>query len=59
MVIMSDSKNNENNNQEINDDNKGLTIAANDRYISHYPDALLHQIRLFSGLTEQDLRDMV
>jgi signal transduction histidine kinase len=58
MVIMSDSKNNENNNQEINDDNKGLTIAANDRYISHYPDALLHQIRLFSGLTEQDLKSI-
>jgi signal transduction histidine kinase len=49
-----------NNNQETNEKNKSMTINANNnnRDISPHPDALLHQVRLFSGLTDQDLKSI-
>ena len=54
---MSDSKNDKNNNQEINQKNKSMTINANDSDISPAAqEDLLHQIRLFSGLADQDLK---
>src|SRR5918994_6821035 len=58
-MVMPDSKNYKNNNQEINEKNKSMTINANDSDISPAAqEALLHQIRLFSGLTEQDLKSI-
>ena len=56
---MLESDNDKNDNQEINEkDAKGMTINANDSNISHDQEALLHQIRLFSGLTDQDLKSV-
>ena len=56
---MSDSKNDKNNNQEINQKNKSMTINANDSDISPAAqEDLLHQIRLFSGLADQDLKSI-
>src|SRR5918994_3344139 len=58
-MVMPDSKNDKNNNQEINEKNKSRTINANVCDISPAAqEALLHQIRLFSGLTEQDLKSI-
>jgi signal transduction histidine kinase len=54
-----ESDNDKNDNQEINEKGaKGMTINANDSNISHDQEALLHQIRLFSGLTDQDLKSV-
>jgi signal transduction histidine kinase len=54
-----ESDNDKNDNQEINEkDIKGMTINANDSNISHDQEALLHQIGLFSGLTDQDLKSV-
>jgi signal transduction histidine kinase len=55
---MLDSKNDRNNNQEINEKNNSMIINTNESDISHDPEALLHQIRLFSGLTDQDLKSI-
>jgi signal transduction histidine kinase len=58
-MVMSDSKNDKNNNQEINQKNKGMTINADDSDISPAAqEDLLHQIRLFSGLADQDLKSI-
>jgi signal transduction histidine kinase len=58
-MVLSDSKNDKNNNQAANEKNKGMTINANNNSdISPHPAALLHQIRLFSGLTDQDLKSI-
>jgi signal transduction histidine kinase len=58
-MVMSDSKNDKNNNQEINQKNKSMTINANDSDISPAAqEDLLHQIRLFSGLADQDLKSI-
>jgi signal transduction histidine kinase len=57
-MVLLDSKNDKNNNQEINDKNKSMTSNDNDRDISHDPEALLRKIRLFSGLTGQDLKSI-
>jgi signal transduction histidine kinase len=53
---MSDSKNDNNkNNKEIND--KGIDInATNNSNITTDHETFLHQIRLFSGLTDQELK---
>jgi signal transduction histidine kinase len=54
-----ESDNDKNDNQEINEKGaKGMAIKANDSNISHDQEALLHQIRLFSGLTDQDLKSV-
>jgi signal transduction histidine kinase len=54
-----ESDNDKNDNQEINEKGaKGMAIKANDSNISHDQEALLHQIRLFSGLTDQDLKSI-
>ena len=62
MVMLDGQKKNDknNNNQETNEKNKSMTINANNnnRDISPHPDALLHQVRLFSGLTDQDLKSI-
>jgi signal transduction histidine kinase len=55
---MLDSKKDKNNNHEINEKNNSMAINANESDISHDPEALLHQIRLFSGLTDQDLKSI-
>jgi signal transduction histidine kinase len=58
-MVMSDSKNDKNNNQEINQKNKSMTINANDSDISPAAqEDLLHQTRLFSGLADQDLKSI-
>src|SRR5215218_1016647 len=58
-MVMSDSKNDKNNNQEINQKNKSMAINANDSDISPAAqEDLLHQIRLFSGLADQDLKSI-
>jgi signal transduction histidine kinase len=58
-MVMSDSKNDKNNNQEINQKNKSMTINANDSDISPAAqEDLLHHIRLFSGLADQDLKSI-
>jgi signal transduction histidine kinase len=55
---MLESDNDKNNNQEINEKNiKSMTINANDGNISPEPGALL-QIRLFSGLPDQELKSI-
>jgi signal transduction histidine kinase len=57
-MVLSDSKNDKNNNQATYEKNKGMTINASNSDISPHPEALLHQIRLFSGLTDQDLKSI-
>ena len=55
---MLESDNDKNNNQEINEKNiKSMTMNANDGNISPEPGALL-QIRLFSGLPDQELKSI-
>jgi signal transduction histidine kinase len=55
-MVMLDSKNdNKKNNKEIND--KSMSInATNNSNITSDHETLLHQIRLFSGLTDQELK---
>jgi signal transduction histidine kinase len=55
---MLDNKNNyEKNNKEIND--KGMNInATNNSNITHDHETFLHQIRLFSGLTDKELKSI-
>src|ERR1051325_6812174 len=53
------NNNNENNNQEIDEDSHvNVTINANNNNMTHYHESFLHQIRLFSGLTDQELRSI-
>jgi signal transduction histidine kinase len=54
---MSDNNNDKNNNQEI-DDNEKITINTNNNNMTHDSEAFIHQIRLFSGLTDQELRSI-
>jgi signal transduction histidine kinase len=52
-------KNDNNNNQEINDNHKSMSIHANNNSnISHDHETFLHQIRLFSGLTDHELKSI-
>ena len=51
-----DKKNN--NNQEISDNNENMTFNANNSNITREHEAFLHQIRLFSGLTDQELKSI-
>jgi signal transduction histidine kinase len=54
---MSDSNNYKSNNEEIND--KSMNINANNNSdITHDHETFLHQIRLFSGLTDQELKSI-
>lgn len=56
---MSDNNNyNKNNNQEIDDKYENMTINTNDGNITHDHEAFIHQIRLFSGLTDQELKSV-
>src|SRR5919112_5212904 len=51
---MLDSNNYKNNNEGIN--GKSMSINANNSDITHDHETFLHQIRLFSGLTDQELK---
>ncbi len=51
---MLDSNNYKNNNEGIN--GKCMNINANNNDITHDHETFLHQIRLFSGLTDQELK---
>jgi signal transduction histidine kinase len=51
---MLDSNNYKNNNEGIN--GKSMNINANNNNITHDHETFLHQIRLFSGLTDQELK---
>ena len=51
---MLDSNNYKNNNEGIN--GKSMNINANKSDITHDHETFLHQIRLFSGLTDQELK---
>jgi signal transduction histidine kinase len=53
---MLDSNNYKSNNEEIND--KSMNINANNSDITHDHEPFLHQIRLFSGLTDQELKSI-
>ena len=58
MVIMLDNKNDKNNDGEINEKNKSMTSNANDSDVNRDPKALLHQIKLFSELADDDLKSI-
>ncbi len=51
---MLDSNNYKNNNEGVN--GKSMNINANNSDITHDHETFLHQIRLFSGLTDQELK---
>src|SRR5687768_14052010 len=57
-MVMLDNKNNyKKNNKEIND--KGMNInAINNSNITSDHETFLHQIRLFSGLTDKELKSI-
>jgi signal transduction histidine kinase len=56
---MSDNNNyNKDNNQEIDDKNENMTINTNNGNITNDHEAFIHQIRLFSGLTDQELKSV-
>ena len=56
---MSDNNNyNKDNNQEIDDKYENMTINTNNGNITHNHEAFIHQIRLFSGLTDQELKSV-
>jgi signal transduction histidine kinase len=58
MVIMLENKNVKNNDGEINEKNNSMTSNANDSDVNHDPEALLHQVKLFSGLAGHDLKSI-
>ena len=54
---MLDSENdNKKNNEEINDKSMSIDATTNDSNIANDYETLLHRIRLFSGLTDQELK---
>jgi signal transduction histidine kinase len=57
---MSGNTNDKNNNQEINDKHGNMTINTdtNNNMMTHDREAFIHQIRLFSGLTSQELQSI-
>jgi signal transduction histidine kinase len=57
---MSDSNNDKNNNQEIDDKHRNVTINTdtNSSRLTHDHEAFIHQIKLFSGLTIQELKSI-
>ena len=62
MAVMSrnnNNNNNENNNQETDDDSQqNMTIDNNNNNMTYDRESFIHQIRLFSGLTDQELRSI-
>ena len=52
------NNNNENNNQEIDDSHENMTINTSSDNMTHDRESFIHQIRLFSGLTDQELRSI-
>ncbi|HEU4822832.1 MAG TPA: ATP-binding protein [Nitrososphaeraceae archaeon] len=57
---MSGNDTNKNNNQEINDKHRNMTMNTdtNNNMMTHDHEAFIHQIRLFSGLTSQELQSI-
>jgi signal transduction histidine kinase len=55
---MSENNNDKNNNQEIDDKHRNMTINTDSKSssLTHDHEAFIHQIRLFSGLTSQELK---
>jgi len=59
MSINNNNNNNENNNQEIDDNShQNLTIDTNNNNMTYDHESFIHQIRLFSGLTDQELKSI-
>ena len=58
MILMSGNNSDKNNNQEIDDKNENITINTNNGNITNDNEAFIHQIRLFSGLTDQELKSV-
>jgi signal transduction histidine kinase len=53
------NNNNENNNQEIDEDgHQNMTINTSNNNMTHDRESFIHQTRLFSGLTDQELRSI-
>ncbi|HET7390095.1 MAG TPA: ATP-binding protein [Nitrososphaeraceae archaeon] len=52
------NNNDKNNNQEIHDNHENMTNNTNNNNMTHDSEAFIHQIRLFSGLTDQELRSI-
>ena len=52
------NKSDKNNDKETNEKNKSITSDADDSDITHDPEALLHQIKLFSELAGDDLKSI-
>src|SRR5919108_70232 len=55
---MSGNDSDKNNNQEIDDKHESMTINTDNNNMTHDREAFIHQIRLFSGLTDQELRSI-
>lgn len=57
---MSDSNSNKNNNQEVDNKYRNMTINTdtNSSTLTHDHEAFIHQVRLFSGLTSQELESI-
>lgn len=57
---MSDRNNNKNNNQEVDNKYRNMTINTdtNSSTLTHDHEAFIHQVRLFSGLTSQELESI-
>jgi signal transduction histidine kinase len=53
-----DINDNRNKNHEINDNSKDMNIDANNSNIANDHETFLHQIRLFSGLTDHELKSI-
>jgi signal transduction histidine kinase len=52
------NNNDKNNNQEIDGNHDNMTNNTNNNNMTHDSEAFIHQIRLFSGLTDQELRSI-
>jgi signal transduction histidine kinase len=55
---MPDNNSDKNNNQEIDNKHGSMTINTNNGNITHNHEVFIHQIRLFSGLTDQELKSV-
>lgn len=59
MSCNNNNNNVENNNQEIdNESHQNMTFDNTNNNMTHDRESLIHQIRLFSGLTDQELRSI-
>jgi signal transduction histidine kinase len=60
MILMSGNNSDKNNNQEIDNKHGNMTINTdtNNNMMTHDHEVFIHQIKLFSGLTSQELKSI-